>query len=337
MKTLLYLGNKLSVHGNTATAIEVLGPLLEAEGYQVRYASSKKNKVARLAEMMMAVYRYGRKSDFVLIDTYSTLNFWYAYLCARLCRRMKVRYIPILHGGNLPKRLRDTPNMSQKLFGGAFVNVAPSKYLQKVFADEGFRVHYIPNPIDFSEFPYRERRHIGPKMLWVRSLARIYNPMMALETLKIVSQTYPDATLCMVGPDKNKLLPRLKQFAAQHQLNVTFTGRMQKSEWAELSKNYDIFLNTAKIDNAPFSLLEATSLGLFILSNNVGGIPHIFTHRKTAVLVTPGDSKAMAKAVIELIEDEVLREELHTNRAALIHRYQWDEVRQEWHNIFNDF
>lgn len=334
MKNLLYLGNKLSVHGNTVTGIEVLGPLLESEGYKVRYASSKKGKLARLIDMLVTLWRHGRKSDYVLIDTYSTLNFWYAYLCARWCRRNKVKYIPILHGGNLPRRLRKSPGMCQNLFGDAYINIAPSPYLGKVFSEAGFNVKYIPNPVDFSKFSFKERREIGPSLLWVRSLARIYNPMMALETLKIVRQHFPDAKLCMVGPDKEKLLPRLKAFADQYQLNVSFKGRMSKSEWGRLSRDYDIFLNTAKIDNAPFSLLEAAALGLYIVSNNVGGIPHLLRNRENALLTIPGDAKSMAGAIKELIDDSELRSKLTSNRVELLKKYEWDTIRVSWGEVF---
>ena len=40
-----------------------------------------------------------------------------------------LRYIPILHGGDLPGRLKRSPEASRALFAGAYVNVAPSKFL----------------------------------------------------------------------------------------------------------------------------------------------------------------------------------------------------------------
>ncbi len=40
---LLYIGNKLAMHGMTATSIETLGVLLEEEGFTLMYASSKKH------------------------------------------------------------------------------------------------------------------------------------------------------------------------------------------------------------------------------------------------------------------------------------------------------
>ena len=64
MKNLLYIGNKLSGHGFSVTSIETLGPLLESEGYDLVYASSKKNKMARLLDMLSATVRLRNMADF---------------------------------------------------------------------------------------------------------------------------------------------------------------------------------------------------------------------------------------------------------------------------------
>src|SRR5690606_24786051 len=124
--------------------------------------------------------RLSRKTDYVLIDTYSTSNFWYAFAVSQLCRFLRLKYIPILHGGNLPVRLANNPRLCRMVFKYAHVNVAPSGYLQQAFSDAGFSVIKIPNPFDAADFPYKHRQFVGPKLLWVRSFAAIYNPEMAL-------------------------------------------------------------------------------------------------------------------------------------------------------------
>ena len=68
----LYIGNRLSAHGKSPTGIEILGPLLEKRGHNLRYASSKMNKIVRLSQMLAATFRSRKWADVVLIDTYST-------------------------------------------------------------------------------------------------------------------------------------------------------------------------------------------------------------------------------------------------------------------------
>ena len=333
MKRLLYIGNKLSGHGNTVTAIETLGNLLESNGYNLRYASSKKNKVLRFADMVWKTLRYSSQTDYVIIDTYSTQNFWYTIAVSQLCRLLDLKYITILHGGNLPQRLSNNPLLCSLVFGNAYKNVAPSGYLLEAFRNKGFNTIYISNPLDdAADFPYQQRNEIKPKLLWVRAFAPMYNPEMALKTFAILKKQFPDATLCMVGPDKG-LMDKTKQSAAAQNLDVTFTGRLTKPEWAALSKNYDIFINTTQTDNAPFSIIEAAALGLVIVSTNVGGIPHLLENRKSAMLVNHDDAEAMAGAVSEVISNALLRQELLRNSYDLVARSDSNSVLEKWSEI----
>ena len=114
MKTILYIGNKLSNKGNNPTLIDTLGKYLESENYKVYYASSQKNKVLRMLDMTTCVLKYAKKTDYVLIDTYSTTNFWYAFLTSQICRIFSTKYIPILHGGMLPSRLIKNKTIKSK-------------------------------------------------------------------------------------------------------------------------------------------------------------------------------------------------------------------------------
>jgi hypothetical protein len=107
---ILYIGNKLSAHGNNLSYIETLGPLLEDSGYVLSYASDHSNKAFRFADMLISVFNQSRKVDVVIIDTYSTLNYWYAIAVAKLCVVFGIPFIPILHGGNLPHRINTSPN-----------------------------------------------------------------------------------------------------------------------------------------------------------------------------------------------------------------------------------
>jgi len=85
-KKILYLGNKLSHKGRNSTGVETLGKQLEQVGYQVVSVSAFSNKLVRLIHMLSTVIIKSKKSDVLLLDTYSTANFWYAYLSEVICR-----------------------------------------------------------------------------------------------------------------------------------------------------------------------------------------------------------------------------------------------------------
>ncbi|WP_416448175.1 glycosyltransferase family 4 protein [Leeuwenhoekiella sp. A2] len=333
-KNLLYIGNKLSHNSSTPTSIESLGFSLEQIGYHITYASGFKNKVLRLLHMLYATVSRAGSTDYILIDTYSTTNFWYAVAVGKVCQIFKLKYIPILHGGKLPQRHQKSPQRSKNLFNKAYKIIAPSFYLFNFFQKEGYNnVVYIPNSIAIEKYKFQERAIFKPNLLWVRSFSAIYNPLMALKILEILLEDYPGATLCMVGPDKDGSLKTCRQYAKIRHLPVIFSGKMEKKEWIELSKEYDIFINTTHYDNTPISVIEAMALGLAVVSTNVGGIPYLLDHDKNALLVNDDDIVAFAKAIKAIINDPAQSQILTLNAGKKVENFDWQVVKTQWTKI----
>lgn len=335
-KSLLYIGNKLSGHNSTVTSIETLGVLLEKEGYELVYASSKQNKVLRLSEMIFRTFQYRNKVDYVLIDTYSTYNFWYAFIISQLCRFYSIKYIPILHGGDLPNRLIHSPILSKMIFKYAYMNIAPSEYLYEAFKNRGYaELICIPNTVEIQNYTFKRRVSCEPNLFWVRSLHPIYNPEMALSVLAEIKNEFPNAKLCMVGPDKGNMKPNLKKIANLKNLNVEFAGKLSKNKWVKYSEQYDIFLNTTHYDNTPVSVIEAMALGLPVISTNVGGIPFLLKDRETAMLVADNDINAMSRSIKELINNDELRNKLVVNAHDLVQQFDWNLVKNKWLQVLS--
>ena len=301
--SLLYVGNKLSHYGFTPGVIETLGPLLESEGYKVSYAGTYKNQVIRLIEIILKVVFIGRKANYILIDTYSTSAFWFAYFAGSIARLFKVPYIPLLHGGDLPRRLAKSKRVCQRLFNHSYVNVAVSGYLKHEFEERGIKVTLIPNIINIKNYPFKLREKMRPRLLWVRSFHRQYNPNMAADVLKELLKTHPDAELCMVGPDKDGSMEEFKNYVEGKDLadHVTITGKLSKQDWIDLSSDYDFFINTTNVDNTPVSVVEAMALGLCVVSTNPGGIPYLLSDDVDASLVDVDDSVGMAERIDVII------------------------------------
>ncbi len=336
-KKLLYIGNKLAVHGKPPTAIDSLSVKLRAEGYSVITVSSKQNKISRMLDMVFSTIRYRNSVDLVLIDTYSTQNFYFAVIIASVCRWFKLSYIPILHGGNLPHRLKSSKKLSRKLFGKASTNVTPSLYMLEQFKKQGYKnLTYIPNTIEIENYPFQPRKLITPKLLWVRSFSEIYNPLLAMEIVEILKKKGTDVTLCMVGPDKDGSLAHCKKVAADLKLPVTFIGMLQKKEWITLSKNFDIFINTTNFDNMPVSVMEAMALGLPVISTDVGGLPFLIENGIDGILVPPNNPEAFVKAIEDLCDNPLKAQEITKNARAKMEGFDWENVKHSWIALLDD-
>ncbi len=333
-KKILYIGNKLSKHGNTTTSIETLGSFLEFEGYKVFYASSKKNKILRFFHMIFSTLWYSKKVDYVLIDTYSTQNFYFALATSQLCRFLKVKYIAKLHGGDLPNRIKKSPFLSNLIFKNAYKITAPSSYLMSAFKVKyAENLLHIPNTIEINKYEFLERNFIVPKLLWVRSFSKIYNPKMAITVLYNIKKIHPNALLTMVGPDKENLINDCKKYATELGVEVTFTGKLAKEEWVSLSENFNVFINTTHFDNTPISVIEAMALGLPVVSTNVGGIPNLLNNKENGLLVDDNDNVAMTNSIIEIFNNEILRNKITIKARNTVESFDWSVVKHKWFEI----
>lgn len=334
---ILYIGNKLAIHGRTPTSIDTLGKMFEQEGYTLYYSSSKLNPLFRLLDMLSSVWQYKNKVDVVLIDTYSTSAYYYAWACGWSCKILSIKYIPLLRGGNLPKRINQSQSRSRQLFTNSYANIAVSGYLQKHMQQAGYKSEIIENNIQINNYTFKLRSKLSPKLLWVRAFHATYNPQMAIRLVAKLKDTYPDVQLIMVGPDLDGSMQNCKELCGklgvEHQ--ISFTGKLSKQEWTSLASASDIFINTTNFDNLPVSVLEAMALGLPVITTNVGGIPFLIENGKTGLLVNANDTDEMSQAVLQLINDEQLAEQLSQTGRHKAEQFDWNIIKNKWATLFN--
>lgn len=335
MIKLLYIGNALAKHGLSPTSADLVPDLFRKEGFKVDVASSKKRQLVRILDMLACILRNVWSVKYVLIDTYSTKNFWYAVLCSQLCRLLRLEYIPILHGGDLPKRMIQTPKMTKVILAHSFSIVTPSRYLMEAAKNLGYSAKLIPNTISISDYNFKKRLFFRPRILWVRSFAGLYNPQMALHVLDKLLKDYPEANLCMVGPDKDGTMEECKNLSSELGIekHVQFTGKLSKGAWHKLSENYDIFINTTNKDNTPISVIEAMALGLPVVSTNPGGIPYLVNDSEDGLLVNTGDIAAMVRQIDFLLKNPNKAIAIARTARSKVEGFDWDHVKNKWNKL----
>jgi len=328
---ILYVGNNLSDKTGYNSTQATLSNLL-SEIYFLNVVSNKSNKILRLLDMCFTVIRQKNKADYILIDTFSTLNFYYAFIVSQIARILNIKYIPILHGGNLPNRLVHSRKMSKAIFEHSFANVAPSNYLKNAFEEKGIRVKFIPNVLNISDYIFKKRKQFKPNLLWVRAFDETYNPVMAIEVLFRLKRIYPEAKLCMVGPFKDsshqKTVSKIKGYNLEK--DVEITGILSRDKWLKKSKEFDVFINTTNFDNTPVSIMEAMALGLPIISTNAGGLPFLISAKMDGVLVVKNDAKQMTKEIDNLIKNPLFANKLTVNARRKAESFDWQVVKKQW-------
>ena len=214
--------------------------------------------------------------------------------------------------------------------------VVPSPFLQGVFARKGVSVTIVPNIIDVERFtpgpatpePLSQRDSIN--ILVARNLETLYDIETALRAFQKVRRELPNARLQVAGSGAEK--QRLVELSCELGIDgsVAFLGRISNEDMPELYRSADIVVNPSLVDNMPISILEALASGIPVVSTNVGGVPVLVEHGKTAILVPPRDPEEMAVAVLGLVRDPAQYSRLRDAGMQLIQRYAWTAVREQW-------
>jgi glycosyltransferase involved in cell wall biosynthesis len=87
-------------------------------------------------------------------------------------------------------------------------------------------------------------------------------------------------------------------------------GRMDILRFFKIA---DAFALPSYIEGLPIALLEAMAIGIPSISTNVFAIPEAVSHEETGLLIEPGDSEALANAILRLKNDAELRRALADN------------------------
>ena len=338
--------------GGMANQTRQLARLLEQEGlhvevvqtnapYQPRWVGALRGlrAVFRLAPFLLRLWgAAGRVQVFHVMAN----SGWAWFLCAAPAVLIaKVRRIPVLvnyRGGDAAEFFKRSFFWVGPIMRMTDQRVVPSGYLQQVFRDFGLSTAIVPNIIDLNRFTPRPSTPgsagEGPHLVVTRNLEPLYDIATALRTFAIVREKRPTARLTIAGggPDRDMLVALAQRLDVAPY--VAFPGRLGPDLMAKLYLEADVCLNTSLHDNMPNSLLEALASGVPIVSSDVCGIPFLVEHQKTALLVPPQDPVAMARAVLELLDDPRLAEQLVRAGKDLVQQYTWSHVRPRLMDVY---
>ncbi|MEO8304484.1 MAG: glycosyltransferase family 4 protein [Betaproteobacteria bacterium] len=255
-------------------------------------------------------------------------------------RRVVVNY----RGGEARAFLEKSERWVRLSLSAASALAVPSGFLEKVFAEFGIGSHVVPNIVDLSRFRppdaagsdarSMDRSPLHPSIglvkrtvLVARNLEPIYDIASALRAFALVQRAFPGARMVVAGSGPEE--GALKSLAGTLGIaaSVEFPGRLDRDQMAARYRETDVALNSSRVDNMPNSVLEAMASGVPIVSTNVGGVPYIVTHERTALLVPAGNAEEMGAAIIRLLQDREFAAKLAGAALVEVQRYTWPRVR----------
>ena len=195
--------------------------------------------------------------------------------------------------------------------------IVPSEAIARKVQAEGrkaARFAIIPNGIDLSRFSgpvrpcaLRGEYRIPPAAPLLGVVARLEpekGHRYLIDAMPAILRAVPETWLAIIGEgsEADALQAQATALGSRVAARVVFTGR--RDDVSALTSDLTLAVLPSTREAQGISILEAMARGVPVVASAVGGIPEVVTDGVDGRLVPPGDSDALADAIVELLRDD---------------------------------
>jgi teichuronic acid biosynthesis glycosyltransferase TuaC len=221
------------------------------------------------------------------------------------------------------------------------VNRADLKEFENINIDRS-KLVYLPNGFSADQFKSIDKITARVKLNLPQDKQVLLN-LAALETykgqeyliksMKIVKASRKDVILYIVG--KGSLRRALQSLIDKYDLQemvILAGGNKPVEEIALWMNSCDFFVLSSLSEGNPTVMFEALGSGKPFIGTKVGGIPDIVVDENLGILVDPGDSNSLAKALLKAI-DRDWNAKYISNYAD---QFTWYKIAEKTANLYRD-
>lgn len=187
------------------------------------------------------------------------------------------------------------------------------------------KVDVIHNGIDLASFVpcrYSPRPRRIVSVACLREEKRID---LLIASAPTILARYPDAEFWIAGDGscRQELVTLARDLGVSS--HVRFLGH--REDVPALLSQADIFVLPSRSEAFPNAVTEAMAAGLPVVATAVGGIPELVTDGQTGRLVPSGDAAALARALLDLLDDPARAAEFgRAGRRRIEQTYSFDRM-----------
>lgn len=221
-----------------------------------------------------------------------------------------------------------------KLDAKICVSEAAMDLVSRLFPDD---YTIIPNGIDAQRFgsahvqPIEKYSDGRPNILFVGRLEKRKGFRYLIRAFPYIVEAIPDARLLVVGAyDKEDKEPFLRYARIHHLSSVRFVGRVSPEEMPRYYKTCDVFCAPSTgFESFGIVLLEAMAAGKPIVATNIPGYRSVLEDGQEGLLVEPENEHALAEAIVRLLRNPTLRQEMSERGRCKAARYDWPIIARQ--------
>lgn len=270
-----------------------------------------------------------REQGIDVVHSHNWSTFLYSVCAARLAR------VPIVIHGEHGKD--DTLRHPKRLLGSRLLAMGVDRVcaVSRDLAEEVVRdwkvspdrVRWIPNGVDLEAFGGDDRSEalrgevgLAPGdhvIVNTGGFRAVKDHTTLLRAFASIHRAEPRARLLLIGQGSAEN-PRGGLDREAEALGVGAAVRFAgvRHDIPRLLRTCDVYVNSSRYEGMSNTILEAMAAGRPVVATAVGGNPDLVSDGITGYLVPPSDPEAMARRVLELLNDESLRKRMGTAARA---------------------
>ena len=200
-------------------------------------------------------------------------------------------------------------------------------------------VHLISNGADlrrFSPDPAAAAPAFGPHMIFAcRQLFPRKGIRFLVEAVARLAERFPDVRLVLAGDGFER--PELEALARRLGIaeRTRFLGAVPNGELPRFYRAAAVSVIPSVYEAFGVAALESSAMELPVVASDIGGLKDTVHDGRTGLLVPPKDPRALANAILRVLEDRLLREALGRAGRAMVEReFDWRDVYPRWAELY---
>ncbi len=215
--------------------------------------------------------------------------------------------------------------------------ITVSKSSKSAMSDIGFDIKRIriANPGVKIKINKKINKSTKPTLIYLGRLKQykhIDNIIIALAKIK---KYHPETKLIIAGTGDNEEYLRELTRDLKLEKSVDFMGKVSEEDKPSLLGKAWIAIQPSEVEGWGITNIEANMCGTPVIASDVDGLKDSVIDGKTGILVPVNNINSLAKAVIDLIEDDVYRTYLTNNAIKWSKRFKWHKSGKIFIDLIN--
>ena len=277
--------------------------------------------------------------EYLYLERKKTLDFQAVFRLRKFCVKNKIEFlhahsssflVAILVKFTLPgikiiwhdhdglsEFLKDRKAFELKVASFLFNGIISVNNQLKIWAQEKLnckKVIYLPNFIQPESIQIMETNlhgNEGKRILCLANLRPQKNHSLLIDVTMKLQFSHPDWTLHLVGKDfSDDYSKDIKTAISEKELTNTVFVYDTKNDIGNIISQSDICILTSLTEGLPVSVLEYGYHKKPVVVTNVGELPMLIQNNKNGIIVKSKDTEAFYNALVQLIENDNLRQDL---------------------------